>query len=372
MPALSMMIKPVSSSCNMRCQYCFYADVAAHRETPNFGVMKPDTVRALVRRAFIYADGGVSFSFQGGEPTLAGAAFYRDFLREVRLCNSRGLPVSYALQTNGYAVGDELLSLFAEHRFLLGVSLDGPEDMHDALRKDALGRGTYRRVIGTIEKLRSFGIPYNVLSVVTAETAKRSRETWNALKEHQFLQFIPCIDGLEGGQSPHSLSPEAYGSFLIETFDLYEKAFLDRNPVSERRFDNYLSILAGDAPELCGMGGQCGLYFLAEADGSVYPCDFYVLDEWKMGDINTTSLVRLSKSAASESFRKASLQLPESCLGCQYLPLCRGGCRRDREPFRYGRPGENRFCQSYRMFFDACLPRMTALAEKMLAARNVR
>ena len=370
MPALSMMIKPVSARCNMRCTYCFYADVAAHREIPDYGVMTMDTVRALVRRAFIYADGAVSFSFQGGEPSLAGAQFYLDFLHEVRRCNSRGLPVSFALQTNGYAICDELLSLFAQFGFLLGVSLDGPEDMHDALRKDAGGHGTYRRVMDTIERLRMFHIPYNILCVVTAETARRSRETWNALREHRHLQFIPCIDSLDGAHSPHSLSAEAYGQFLIETFDCYEKAFLEGNPVSERRFDNYLSILAGLPPEDCGMCGQCGLYYLVEADGGVYPCDFYVLDEWKMGNINTASLPKQAKSAASEAFRKLSLRLPEACYGCPYLNLCRGGCRRDREPFRDGMPGENRFCESYRMFFNACLPRLKTLTERMIAAQK--
>ncbi len=370
MPALSMMIKPVSSRCNMRCQYCFYADVAAHRKTPDYGIMTSDTMRALVRRAFIYADGGVSFAFQGGEPTLAGADYYRAFLEEVRRCNSRGLPVSFALQTNGYALGDELLALFSEHRFLLGVSLDGPEDMHDALRKDALGRGTYRRVTNAIEKLRAYQIPYNILCVVTMETARRARETWNALREHGYLQFIPCIDGLEGEPGPYSLSPEAYGRFLIETYDLYERAIIEGKPVSERRFDNYLSILAGYQPEMCGMSGRCGLYFLAEADGGVYPCDFYVLDEWKMGNINEASLSRMEKSAASARFRQASAHLPEACSGCGYLSLCRGGCRRDREPFQTGMPGENRFCESYRMFFDARLSRMASLAERTLGSRE--
>lgn len=370
MPPLSMMIKPVSSRCNMRCAYCFYADVAAHRQTADFGVMTSETMRALIRRTFIYADGGVSFAFQGGEPTLAGVGFYEEFLREVRRCNSRGLPVSFALQTNGYAVSDEMLALFSEHHFLLGVSLDGPEDMHDALRKDALGRGTYRRVMNTIEKLRAWGIQYNILCVVTSETARRAREAWNALREHGYLQFIPCIDGLEGGSGAYSLSPEAYGGFLIETYDLYEKAIDEGKPVSERRFDNYLSMLAGYPPEMCGMSGRCGLYYLAEADGSVYPCDFYVLDEWKMGNINAVSLSRMEKSPASERFRQASARLPAACPACGYLSLCRGGCRRDREPFQSGMPGDNRFCESYRMFFDARLSRMASLAGRTLRDRT--
>ena len=350
----------------MRCKYCFYHDVSAHRETPDYGPMTHETMRKLIRRAFVYADGSVSFFFQGGEPTLAGACYYRDFLREVRNCNSRHLPVSYALQTNGYAVSDELLTLFAENRFLLGVSMDGTEDMHDALRKDAGGRGTYRRVKNTLEKLRAFGIPYNILCVVTAETARRGRETWEALREHRFLQFIPCIDGLEGEKGAYSLSPEAYGRFLMETFGLYEKAYYSGSPVSERRFDNYLSILAGLRPEECGMSGRCGLYYAIESDGSVYPCDFYVLDKWRMGNINTSSFAKLEKSPQSEAFRSMSLKLPEKCSRCGYLTLCRGGCRRDREPFRDDLPNENRFCESYRMLFDTCMSRLRSLTEKVL------
>ena len=338
----------------MRCQYCFYADVAAHRRIPNYGVMTPDTMRALVRRAFIYADSSVAFSFQGGEPTLAGIEYFQSFLREVHRCNSRHLPVSYALQTNGYAVSDEMLALFAEHHFLLGVSLDGPEDMHDALRKDVGGRGTYRRVMHTIEKLRHLGIPYNILCVVTAETTRRSQETWNALREHQYLQFIPCIDGLDGSRNPYSLSPDAYGHFLIDIFDAYERAFKEGNPVSERRLDNYLSILAGFAPEECGMCGQCGLYYLAEADGSVYPCDFYMVDKYRLGSVFDNSFAEMFCSDTAKKFTAESYPLPDECNNCKYRRLCGGGCRRE----------NRKYCLSYRGFFDKNHEKLAELAMK--------
>ena len=140
MPPVSMMIKPVSSACNMHCRYCFYADVASRRETADYGVMDEAVLRELVRKAFLYADQSVAFSFQGGEPTLAGLPFYEAFLRAVRRYNSRNLPVTCALQTNGCKLDDALLDFFAEQRFLLGVSLDGTRKTHDACRRDHQGK----------------------------------------------------------------------------------------------------------------------------------------------------------------------------------------------------------------------------------------
>ena len=362
MPPLSMMMKPVSSACNMRCRYCFYADVAAHRAQASYGVMSAQTTETLIRKAFLYADQSVSFAFQGGEPTLAGVDYYRNFLSLVKKYNSRGLQVSYALQTNALALTDEMCALFREHHFLLGVSLDGCRETHDALRPDARGEGTYDRVLQGIALLRKHGVDFNILCVVTQQVAARPHAVWNALKEYGYLQFIPCIDDFEGDANPYSLRPEAYGRFLINTFDDYEKAMRAGRPVSERRFDNYLSILLGQRPELCGMTGQCGLYFLVEADGGVYPCDFYVLDAYRLGNIHETSFARMEKSAQSVDFRRSSLQLPEACRACKWLSMCRGGCRRDRQATLESALGENRFCESYRMFFESCFDRMRALA----------
>jgi len=360
-----MMIKPVSSTCNMRCRYCFYADVSASRAVKSYGVMSRETAENLVRRAFAYADGSVSFAFQGGEPTLAGVGFYRDFLALARRYNTRGLRVSYALQTNGYELSDELCDFFAENRFLLGVSLDGTREIHDALRVDAQGRGTYDRVTGNIERLRRHGVDYNILCVVTEPVARQARTCWDSLSPHRYLQFIPCIDDFGGAKQPFSLTAEAYGRFLIETFDAYEAAFRAGRPVSERRLDNYMMLLLGQMPEHCGMAGQCGLYFLAEADGGVYPCDFYVLDEWRLGCVDKAGLRRMACGERAQAFRRLSLKRPQRCAGCRYFGLCRGGCRRDREPWTDGEPAENRFCESYRMFFDTRLAQMEALARKI-------
>ncbi len=361
MPPLSMMIKPVSSACSMRCSYCFYADVSASRAVKSYGVMSRDTMRALIRRAFAYADGAISFAFQGGEPTLAGMDFYREFTALARQYNARNLRVSYALQTNGYELTDDMCAFFAENRFLLGVSLDGTREIHDSLRRDARGEGTYDRVMENIARLRRFGVDYNVLCVVTEPVARQAKACWDALSGHGYLQFIPCIDDFDGRRRDFSLTAESYGRFLIDAFDRYEAAYDAGRPVSERRLDNYMMLLLGRQPEHCGMAGQCGLYFLVEADGGVYPCDFYVLDEWRLGNVNESGLKRMEAGERARAFRAEPLKRPEACASCPYFGLCRGGCRRDREPAL----SENRFCESYKRFFEARLPRMEKLARSI-------
>ena len=218
MPPLSIMIKPVSSSCNMRCGYCFYRDVSEHRETENFGIMSASTVNALVRRAFIEADISISFAFQGGEPTLAGEAFFENFVKTVDSYNTRGLEINYSVQTNGYALTDGLCKVFAKYGFLCGVSLDGTEGIHDLCRKDIYGNGTYKRIEKGIALLEKHKVEYNILCVVTKQLASEPENVWNALAKYKYLQFIPCIDDFGSEQSDFSLTPEEYGEFHITTF----------------------------------------------------------------------------------------------------------------------------------------------------------
>ena len=368
MPPLSIMVKPVSGACNMRCGYCFYRDVSSRREKENMGKMSPETLEALIRRAFAYADGSVSFAFQGGEPTLAGLSYFQDAVRLQKKYNARNVAVHNAIQTNGYDLTDGMISFFAENGFLVGVSLDGDRECHDRMRLDREGNGTWERVQRNIERMARAGCMVNILTVVNRYVAQRPKETWEALSGYGYLQFIPCLDDMDQAPSPHSLTAEDYGRFLIGTFDLYEKAWRAGRPVSVRNFDNYIGMLLGQPPENCAMGGQCGVYYLIEADGSVYPCDFYVLDEHRMGNINVDSFHRLAVSPVAERFRRASYPVDGACRACPYVGLCRGGCRRDREPLNSGRDPRNRYCQAYKAFFGKCLGRMETMARDVAQA----
>lgn len=371
MPPMTVMVKPVSGNCNMRCSYCFYADEAAHRDVASYGAMTLETLEVLVRRIFAYADGGVTLAFQGGEPTLAGAAYFERLLELERKYNSRRLPVQHALQTNGLRLSPELIAVLRKGAFLVGVSLDGCEEIHDSRRMDQEGRPTYARVLQTLQTLQKEEIEYNILCVVDREIARQPERCFNALKEHRFLQFIPCLDGLDGQATENSLTAEDYGEFLIKTFDLYEQTLRAGSFVSVRTLDNWVSMLLGHAPEACGMRGECSLGYLVESNGNVYPCDFYALDEWKLGNVHDQNFLRLSRCDNAKRFVLSSRHIDDACKSCRFAWLCRGGCRREREPFVDGRPGPNRLCAGMRRFFDERFDRLEALARWMPTAPHI-
>ena len=364
MPALSIMVKPVSGACNMHCRYCFYTDVMSRRQTAIYPRMTLETLETLVRRAFRYADEQVSFSFQGGEPTLIGLPFFKALVRFERAYNTRGLTVLNAVQSNGYDIPDDLLSFFVQENFLLGISLDGDRAAHDLLRLDHAGAPTHARILANVERLAHAGAAFNILCVVNEYVARRPRDVFQALAPYHNLQYIACLDDLDGRKADYSLTEDSYQRFLKVTFDLYYEAFCAGAPVSIRNFDNYLGILLGIPPESCAMSGQCGQYFLIEADGSVYPCDFYVLDEWRMGNIRDTSFSRLANSPAGQRFFLESLPVPPQCEACEWYLLCRNGCKRERDR----RSGLNRWCACYRAFFPYAFPRLEDMAHKMRSA----
>ena len=361
MPPITVMVKPVSGACNMRCGYCFYTDVMARRGTAVYPRMTPEILEAVVRRAFSYADGQVSFAFQGGEPALIGLGFYETFMRLERRYNVRSLPVSNAVQTNGLQISDEMISFFAQEHFLVGVSMDGFAEAHDRLRVDSSGGPTFERVCGTVRRLSDAGVDFNILCVVNDFVAREPRKVFQNLSRYGYIQFISCLDDLDGGKKPYSLRPEHYLTFLKTTFDLYYQAFMSGHPVSIRNFDNYIGMMMGIPPENCALCGRCGQYFLVESDGSVYPCDFYVLDQWKLGSVLDSSFYRLAASERALRFRSESLPVPAQCRACQWYPLCRNGCRRERNP----ETGVNIWCDCFREFFAFSADRMSRIAASL-------
>ena len=361
MPPLSLMVKPASGSCNLRCSYCFYIDEMQHRETASHGFMTRDTMEQTIRRALVYAEGSVSFMFQGGEPSLMEAGFYRDWLRLVARYNNRRLPVSYALQTNGYNLSDDLLAALKAGDFLVGVSLDGTRDLHDNRWRTVAGAPTHDQVLQNIQRITSAGIPYNILCVVDDAVAARPGEVYHALRPHGYLQFIPCMTALAEGAVP-ALDPLAYGRFLVALFDRYEQDLRAGRYVSINLFDNLIRMAKGLPPAACNMQGHCSPNYVVEAGGQVYPCDFYCLDPWLLGNVHTDSFYAIATSDTLQRFLAEGREHPEACRACPAYSLCRTGCKRDQEH------GTNRFCAAFRHFHRERGDALTALADVPVTA----
>lgn len=367
MPAASILIKPASANCNMDCKYCFYKCLSSHREEYSKGFMQEETLETLVREAIAYADGSLTFAFQGGEPTLAGLDFFQKAVELQQKYNNKKLQIENTIQTNGLLIDEKWARFLGEHRFLVGLSLDGPKKMHDRYRKDAAGQDTFARIMHSVQLLEQYHVDYNVVTVVTNDTAKQASFLYKFWKRNHypFVQFIPCMDEIkrqDGTQerSIYAVEPEQYGKFLCELFDLWYADFVAGETMDIRMFSNLAQMAAGYPAEECGMNGCCNCYFVVEGDGSVYPCDFYCMDAWKLGTVKD-GFVQMKTSEKAKAFVEASRPVCATCHECPYFSLYRGGCRRWREPFVDGKPGLNQLCSAYRMFFAHAAERMERL-----------
>lgn len=365
MKAIHFLIKPASSLCNLRCQYCFYDDISNNRAEKSMGVMTQETVRVLLEDAFhsIEPGGTVGFAFQGGEPTVAGLDFFRRFVEQARALRPAGVGISFSIQTNAVLLNRDWAEFFAQNRFLVGISLDGYKDLHDLYRKDGAGGGTWTKAVRGLGLLQRSGVMVNALCVVTAQCARHPDRVYSELKKLGFehLQFIPCLDPLDTPreQMPYSLTPEDYGRFLCRLFDLWYQDWEDGKYHSVRLFDDYVHLLLGDAPSTCATCGRCGGYFVVEGDGSVYPCDFFVLDRWRLGRLGESSLEELAQGETARAFFQWRQEKPAECVRCRWRVLCNGGCKNDwtnePEPHNY-------FCSAFQRFFAYSEERLLTIA----------
>ena len=376
MPPISVLIKPASGICNMKCDYCFYCDEAKKRITKSYGFMTERTLKNVIRKTMLHADGMISYVFQGGEPTLRGLEFFEKVIEYQKQYNKNRVYVSNAIQTNGYALNEEWAKFFKENHFLVGFSLDGTKENHDLYRHNTEGEGTYDRILKSINLMDAYGVDYNILTVVTKDTAEHISEIY---KEYQtrgwdYQQYIACLDplGEERGKNPYALTPVQYGSFLIELFQIWYEDWKKKKQPYIRQFDNYIGILMGYQPESCDQRGSCGVQTVVEADGSVYPCDFYMLDEYYLGNLNEHRIEDIERMRKEIGFIERSEKVSEECRKCQYYRICRGGCQRNRERNSYSGEYENYFCSGYKMFFDACLEQLKEIAREVNFRKSVR
>lgn len=367
MPAISMLIKPASSLCNLRCKYCFYHDEASKRTTSSYGIMSTETLENIVRQVFDVASSEVTFAFQGGEPTLADINYYHTLFALCDKYNTKKVKVSYAIQTNGILIAEDerWVEMFIEYDFLVGISVDGIKNLHDINRIDINGEGTYKKVLQAISLLRKHNVRYNILTVINAVTAQNISKIYKFYKSQnwRYIQFIECLDPINEKpfQNINSLTLDRYLQYLKTLFDLWYRDMMAGDYISIRQFDNYLNVFAGYQPESCGMLGMCTIQYVVEADGSVYPCDFYVLDDNKLGNINENEngLKDLFECDKAQSFIKESCVHSIKCKKCKWYQICRTGCK------RYKIDGEYFYCEVLYEFFEYTGDRFIKLIKKI-------
>lgn len=387
MPAASILIKPTSANCNIDCRYCFYKCLSSNREEYSKGFMSEEILEKLVIQAIDYAEGYLAFAFQGGEPTLAGIDFFQKVLDFQKKYNKKNLKIENTIQTNGILIDEEWAKFLEKNHFLVGLSLDGPKKVHDAYRKDAQGNGTFEKVMKTVTLFEKHHVDYNILSVITEVSMEKASYLYKFYKRNrfQFVQLILCMDeksremkketfpiqteestvfSMTDGET-FAVEPERYGKFLCEMFDLWYEDFCKGEQMDIRMFSNLAQMAAGYPAEQCGMNGHCNCYFVVEGDGSVYPCDFYCMDQWKLGTVGD-SFGSMIASRRAKEFITVSKSVAEKCKVCPHFALCKGGCRRWREPFVDGKPGLNELCRAYEIFFVHTKERISELGKYIL------
>ncbi len=365
---MNIMIKPASGLCNLRCKYCFYLDTLENREVKNYGFMSIETLENLVKNATDFAGDILTIAFQGGEPTLVGLDFYKSF---IEFCNKYKKPtqkINFAIQTNGIVIDDEWAMFLKENNFLVGISLDGTKESHDNFRVFEDGKGTYNAVFNAIKTLEKHKVDFNILTVVNSITAKKIQTIYNFFKKSgfEYLQFIPCLQpfGKEGEKLPFTLFAKDFGNFLCNLFDLWHRDFLNGTAPHIRQFENYIEMLLGYPPESCGMSGVCSMQHIIEADGQCYPCDFYVLDEYKLGNVNEVDFNAINDKRKELKFVEDSIKFNDKCRSCKFGGICRGGCKRYCEPFLDdGTRSLNLLCEGYEKFFSHSLSRLQQTAK---------
>ena len=337
--------------------------------------MTPETMERLIRMVFEELEpGGVaSFAFQDGEPTLAGLPFFQNFVATVAELRKAQTEVLYAIQTNGMSIDEKWAAFFSKHRFLVGISIDGSKDIHDLHRIDGNGKGSWNRVVRSWQILRRYQVDTNILCVVSNACSRSPQKVYDALKKlgARYLQFIPCLDPLEEprGSYPYSLSPDRYQMFLCGLFDVWYQDWKEGNYVSIRLFDDYVHLFMGIPAGTCATSGQCGSYFVVEGDGILYPCDFYVLDEWRLGSVHEgRSFFELSSEKLTKKFQQRSYHKPTECESCQWQRLCYGGCPRDW--YTLGPEVHNYFCSAFQGFFSYVVPRLKEMATTEMEIRR--
>jgi len=364
-PLSNILVKPAGPDCNLACDYCFYLDKtklfsenAKHR-------MSETVLRELMQQLLEQGTQQISIAWQGGEPTLMGVNFYR---KAVKFQNryTRDKIIGNSIQTNGMLIDDRWVSFLRENNFLVGLSIDGPQHIHDHYRKDRSGRGSWEKVTAAASRMFENGVAVNALTTVNAYSVDYPDEIYDYLKVlgFRYMQFIPIVETSadSSGVAPFSVKPRDYGEFLKRLFDRWLADFQNGEPTTSiRYFESLFYRYVDMQPPDCTLMKRCGPYVVVEHNGDVYACDFFVEPSWKLGNIMENRLIDLLNSPRQQVFGNRKAELPGKCKKCPWLTFCFGGCPKDRIRDRQT-AGLNYFCESVIMFQEHADPRFRRLA----------
>ena len=370
-----VMAKPAGPRCNLRCGYCYYVGKEALLGAAPARMSDETLERYIAQRIDAAAGGTAHFEWHGGEPTLLGLDFFKRVARLQGKYRPAGRGVTNGLQTNGVLLNAAWADFLAREKWSVGLSLDGPAEVHDKYRRTVDGAPTHARVVRAFGTLRQRGVFVNVLCVLNEANAARPDETYAFFREQgvRYLQFLPLVTPATGARPhPAAATPGAVGAFLCRVFDLWAAADVGR--VVVQTFDEALRPVYGAPHALCIQAETCGRVAALERDGSLYACDHFVDPEHLIGNLADrplASLIGAPRQAAFGAAKKASL--PGACRACDVLAFCNGGCPKDRiVPDPEGGPPLNHLCPAYRRFFAHARPTLESLAAHMKAGRALK
>jgi uncharacterized protein len=371
MTPFSLLVKPAGPDCNLRCRYCFYLDRCALYPDAKRHRMSEAVLERMVASYMATDQPQYAFGWQGGEPTLMGLDFFRRVTALQEKHGRRGAQVANGLQTNATLIDDDFARHLAQYRFLLGVSLDGPADVHDANRLTADGRGSHAAVLRAVECLRSHDVEFNILVLVNRANVDRPRAIYDYLCEHGFLfhQYIPCAEfDDEGRPLPFSITGEEWGDFLCGIYDAWLPR--DTRRVSVRHFDSVLNYLVDGVRNVCCMGDNCCQYLVVEHNGDVYPCDFFVRADLKIGNIMEDSWEELQASPLYRDFGAQKRRWNEACGDCPWGAFCMGDCLKHRLYLKDDPKTLSWLCAAWKRFYPHALAGFRRLAGQVRAERR--
>lgn len=395
-PTFNMMAKPVGAQCNLNCVYCYYLEKEKlYPGEPSFWMMNEKVLESFIAQV-IYScrEPVVQFAWHGGEPTLRGLEFFKNVVR-LQKKHSGGRRVENSLQTNGTLLTDEWCRFFSDHRFLIGISLDGPEHCHDHYRMTRYGAGSFTRCMKGLELLVKHKTEFNTLTVVNDYNSKYPEAVYRFLKQigSRYIQFLPVVEWINTGTGPRELSklppesgktaevtdwtvdPVDYGNFLITVFKEWVRK--DVGDYFVITFDSILANWMRVPPSVCIFAETCGHAGVVEHNGDVYSCDHYVFPTHRLGNILEDSVQTLMGSPFQEQFgRNKRDRLPGFCRRCSYLDLCNGECPKNRIAITpEGEAGLNYLCRGLKNFFTFSEPYFDFMANELKHQRppsNVR